>query len=81
MERLKPTLTIQSQQLPKGILHSDIFPDNALFEGEDLVAIIDWEEICYGELLIDIAMTVVGCCYPPDKNTGSTSMISRPLME
>ena len=52
--------------LPKGLLHGDLFLDNTLFDGEDLVAILDFEEGCYDTLLIDVGMTIIGCCYTSD---------------
>ena len=30
-----------------------------------MVAILDFEEGCYDTLLIDIGMTIIGCCYTP----------------
>lgn len=39
--KLKPS--IENPDLPRGIVHGDIFADNAMFEGEKLVAIIDFE--------------------------------------
>ena len=52
--------------LPMGILHGDLFLDNTLFEGEKMVAILDFEEGCYDTLLIDVGMTIIGCCYTSD---------------
>jgi homoserine kinase type II len=50
--------------LPQGMLHGDIFPDNVMFDGEELVGIVDFEEVCHGPLLLDVGMTILGCCYP-----------------
>ena len=63
LEELKPHL---NAPLPKGLLHGDLFLDNTLFDGEDMVAILDFEEGCYDTLLIDIGMTIIGCCYTSD---------------
>ena len=69
VESLKSELaSMQSQlsaPLPTGILHGDLFLDNTLFDGEQMVAILDFEEGCYDTLLIDIGMTIIGCCYTP----------------
>lgn len=52
---------------PRGLLHGDLFPDNAMFAADGtLVSIIDFEEICLGPLALDVAMTLVGCAYPHD---------------
>ena len=49
--------------LPTGLLHGDLFLDNTLFDNEKMVAILDFEEGCHDTLLIDVAMTIIGCCY------------------
>jgi len=49
--------------LPKGIIHGDCFPDNTIFQGDRLVAIIDFEEACVDHLLMEIAMTINGFCF------------------
>ncbi len=51
--------------LPKGLLHGDLFLDNTLFDGDQMVAILDFEEGCYDVLLLDVGMTIIGCCYTP----------------
>ena len=60
LESLKPKL---NAPLPRGLLHGDLFLDNTLFDGEEMVAILDFEEGCYDILLIDIGMTIIGSCY------------------
>ena len=60
LESIKPQL---NASLPMGLLHGDLFLDNTLFKGEQMVAILDFEEGCYDTLLIDIGMTIIGCCY------------------
>ena len=52
--------------LPMGLLHGDLFLDNTLFNGDQMVAILDFEEGCYDVLLIDVGMTLIGCCYTPE---------------
>lgn len=49
--------------LPTGLLHGDLFLDNTLFIEDQMVAILDFEEGCHDTLLIDVAMTIIGCCY------------------
>ena len=63
LESLEPHL---NAPLPMGLLHGDLFLDNTLFEGEEMVAILDFEEGCYDTLLIDVGMTIIGCCYTSD---------------
>ena len=63
LEEMEPHL---NASLPKGLLHGDLFLDNTLFEGEEMIAILDFEEGCYDTLLIDVGMTIIGCCYTSD---------------
>ena len=69
VESLKSELEAMKSQrnapLPMGLLHGDLFLDNTLFDGEEMVAILDFEEGCYDTLLIDVGMTLIGCCYTP----------------
>ena len=62
LESVEPQL---NASLPMGLLHGDLFLDNTLFKGEQMVAILDFEEGCYDTLLIDIGMTIIGNCYTP----------------
>jgi len=62
LQRLKPIVKLNS--LPQGIVHGDVFADNVMFEGEQVVAIIDFEEVCQAPYMLDVSMTIVGCCYP-----------------
>ena len=63
LESMKPQL---GAPLPMGLLHGDLFLDNTLFEGGQMVAILDFEEGCHDTLLIDVSMTLIGCCYTPE---------------
>lgn len=60
LEWIKPEL---GKPLPTGFLHGDLFLDNTLFDGDQMVAILDFEEGCHDTLLIDVGMTIIGCCY------------------
>ncbi len=62
LESMKPQL---NAPLPRGLLHGDLFLDNTLFNGDQMVAILDFEEGCYDVLLLDVGMTLIGCCYTP----------------
>jgi len=48
------------RNLPRGILHGDLFPDNVIGSGGEVVAILDLEEAWIGPLVFDLAMSFVG---------------------
>lgn len=48
--------------LPRGLIHADVFADNVLFDGAELVAIIDFELACNYLFAFDLAMAIVGMC-------------------
>lgn len=49
--------------LPRGLIHGDVFYDNVLFTPDkNLAAIIDFEEACNYYKIFDIAMCIVGTC-------------------
>lgn len=53
--------------LPKGIIHGDLFPDNAKFKGSRLAGIVDFEAACRGKLIYDLATAVNALCYLDDR--------------
>ncbi len=56
-----------SRPIPQGIIHGDIFPDNTVFSGENLLAIIDFEYACSDNLLIDLGVAINGFCCPQNQ--------------
>lgn len=55
--------SLVNEALPKGLVHGDAFPNNTIFEGNELVAVIDFEEACVDHLLFDVGMTINGFCF------------------
>lgn len=63
---LYDALTAMYPDRPKGFIHSDLFRDNTLFEGDALKGILDFYELNKDEWLFDIAITLNDFCtdYP-----------------
>lgn len=53
--------------LPKGIIHGDLFSDNVKFKGNRLIGIMDFEAACRGKLIYDLATAVNALCYLDDR--------------
>jgi len=50
------------KNLPRGLIHGDLFIDNILFKDHQLRAVIDFEEACNYFFVFDIGMGIVGQC-------------------
>ena len=56
-ESLEPRIP---QDLPRGILHGDLFPDNVIGGDGSVAAILDLEEAWLGPCIFDLVMSFVG---------------------
>ena len=63
---LYEALTAVYPERPRGFIHSDLFRDNTLFEGDQLKGILDFYELNKDEFLFDVAITLNDFCtnYP-----------------
>ena len=53
-------------ELPVGVIHADLFPDNVFFLGDKLSGLIDFPFSCNDILAYDIAICLNAWCFEPD---------------
>jgi homoserine kinase type II len=53
----------QNLQLPRGLCHGDLFPDNSLFVGEKLTGVIDFFFACDDMYIYDLAVARNAWCF------------------
>jgi len=58
--------------LPKGVIHADLFPDNVLFLGEKLSGLIDFYFACNDMLAYDVAICLNAWCFEIDHSFNVT---------
>lgn len=55
-----------TNDLPCGTIHADLFPDNVLLRGDDVGGLIDFYFACTGPLALDLATTHASWSFGPD---------------
>jgi homoserine kinase type II len=68
------------EDLPTGVCHADLFPDNVFFIGGDLSGIIDFYFACTDYFAYDLAICLNAWCFEPDNSFNITKarlMLSR----
>jgi homoserine kinase type II len=60
------------EDLPKGVIHADLFPDNVFFLGDKLSGLIDFYFACNDMLAYDVAICLNAWCFEPDASFNIT---------
>jgi homoserine kinase type II len=77
------------RDLPQGVIHADLFPDNVFFLGDKLSGLIDFYFACTDTLAYDVAICLNAWCFEPDhsynvtkgRNLLASYIATRPLSE
>jgi homoserine kinase type II len=60
------------RDLPGGVIHADLFPDNVFFRGEELSGLIDFYFACNDMFAYDLGIALNAWCFEPDVSLNVT---------
>lgn len=60
------------RDLPEGVIHADLFPDNVFFLKDRLSGLIDFYFACNDQLAYDLAICLNAWCFEPDNSFNIT---------
>jgi homoserine kinase type II len=64
--------TAWPSELPKGVIHADLFPDNVFFRNRDVSGLIDFYFACTDCLAYDLAVCLNAWCFEADGSLNVT---------
>ena len=60
------------RDLPQGVIHADLFPDNVFFLEQNVSGLIDFYFACNDALAYDVAICLNAWCFEPDGSFNAT---------